>query len=332
MEEEARAIVQAEEARWRDQTNLKALTKEARQRGWIERGDKWRVAAEAPEQEMDEMGMFESGMDMDMDMHMDEEGGVEEEVLAEHLQELFEEKMSPASHGALECLGPSVEDRSLPRCTIDTTNMSGFRLGTLEPQVRGRCKVVRDDCGMGFGDDGGSDDDDSGGGGSNGGGSSGGDDDAESEEEEEGEEEEEEEEEGEESGVPGGDPRGEFMRMMMATGMPQLAGLHMIPGRMGSGGPSLPGFPGRSGGGPFNMARHAAEHMQNYVHRPDSRPPAEPRHRGPSHHAKPEEDEEDEDEAEEEAQTHRRQMRPKRSKRRDNDAAGSAQLEASYSY
>ena len=80
------------------------------------------------------------------------------------------------------------------------------------------------------------------------------------------------------------------------------------------------------------MARHAAEHMQNYVHRPDSRSPAEPRHRGPSHHAKPEEDEEDEEEAEEEAQTHRRQMRPKRSKRRDNDAAGSAQLEASYSY
>lgn len=165
VEEEARAVVQAEEARWRDQTNLKALTKEARQRGWIERRDKWRVAAEAPEREMDEMGMFESGMDMDMDMHMDEEGGVEEEVLAEHLQELFEEKMSPASHGALECLGPSVEDRSLPRCTIDTSNMSGFRLGTLEPQVRGRCKVVRDDCGMGFDDDEESDDDDSGGGG-----------------------------------------------------------------------------------------------------------------------------------------------------------------------
>ena len=331
MEEEARAIVQAEEARWRDQTNLKALTKEARQRGWIERGDKWQIAAEAPEREMDEMDMFDGGMHMDDGM--EEEGGAEEEVLAEHLQDLFEEKMLPASHGALECLGPSVEDRSLPRCTIDTTNMSGFRLGALEAQVRGRCKVVRDDCGMGFGDDEGSDDDDSGGGG--GGGSSGSDDDEEGEEEEEEDEdeEEEEEEEGEEGGIPAGDPRDEFMRMMMATGMPQLAGLHMIPGRMGSGGgPSFPGFPGRSGGGPFNMARHAAEHMQNYVHRPDSRPPAEPRHRGSSHHAKPEEEEEEEAEAEEEAHTHRRQIRPKRSKRRHNDAAGSAQPEASYSY
>ena len=80
------------------------------------------------------------------------------------------------------------------------------------------------------------------------------------------------------------------------------------------------------------MARHAAEHMQNYVHRPDSRPPAEPRHRGSSHHAKPEEEEEEEAEAVEEVHTHRRQIRLKRSKRRHNDAAGSAQPEASYSY
>ena len=35
-----------------------------------------------------------------------------------------------------EHLGASVADASLPRCSIDVTNMSGFRLSSLEPQVR----------------------------------------------------------------------------------------------------------------------------------------------------------------------------------------------------
>ena len=54
-------------------------------------------------------------------------------------------------------------------------------------------------------------------------------------------EEEEEEEEGDDEGDDddgmAGDPRETFMQMMMATGMPQMAGMRMIPGRMGSGGP-----------------------------------------------------------------------------------------------
>ena len=156
--------------------------------------------------------MFGDGMDAFSGM---------EEVLQEHVHELFDEMVSKMTKPAeSELLGPSVADASLPRVTIDTTNMGGFRLSSLEAQVRGRCKLVKtsgDAWGFGGGEE---------------------------EEEEEDEEDEEDEaddeyDEGEEEGdIWGvGDPREHLMRMM-ARGMgrpPEMIG--MIPGRMGSGGP-----------------------------------------------------------------------------------------------
>ena len=48
LEDAAREVARAEDRRWRDQTNAKALTKEARRRGWIDKGEKWEVSAEPP--------------------------------------------------------------------------------------------------------------------------------------------------------------------------------------------------------------------------------------------------------------------------------------------
>ena len=66
-----------------------------------------------------------------------------EESLLEHPKSSsFSGDTSPAA---------SVADDSLPRCTIDVTNMDGFSLKNLEPQVRGRCKVRGRSSDGGFG-------------------------------------------------------------------------------------------------------------------------------------------------------------------------------------
>ena len=214
-EEAAREEARAEDRRWRDQTNVKALTKEARRRGWIEKGEKWQVAAEPPSGGGD--FVFEAGDDMS---DMMDEFDAYEEVLQEHVSELFQKKADGATEAAeAELLGASVADASLPRVTIDATNMDGFRLSSLEPQVRSRCKV-RKAAGGGWGF----------------GGSPYG---SEEEGEEEGDDEDDEDDEDEdgEGGVHG------FMREMMATGMMGGMGFvpgfmpGMIPGRMGSSGP-----------------------------------------------------------------------------------------------
>ena len=204
-EESARQAARAEDARWRDQEQQKALTKEARKRGWIEHDEKWRVNPEPPAETDDDA-------DSD-DMFFGGGGGgggeydVYEQILSEHCEEMFRKRVEPATKAAeAEHLGASVEDASLPRCSIDVTNMSGFRLSSLEPQVRGRCRVRKesfDHFGGGFS------------GGFGGGRGSGGSDD----EEEEGEEEEEEDDDdGDKFGM-GGDPQlpgaiAEFMQMM----------------------------------------------------------------------------------------------------------------------
>ena len=259
--ESARQAARAEDARWRDQSQQKALTKEARNRGWIERDEKWRVNPEPP-----------AGIDDDADsddMFFGGGGGgrseydVYEEILSEHCEEMFRKRVEPATKAAeAEHLGASVADASLPRCSIDVTNMSGFRLSSLEPQVRGRCRVRKesfDGFGGGFGS------------GFGGGCGSGGSDD----EEDEGEEDDDDDDHGDEFGMGGdpraqfmqmmqmmhagraplppfggrtaggsppsrggdlgGDPREAFMQMMMATGMPQMEGIRMIPGRVSGG-------------------------------------------------------------------------------------------------
>ena len=150
---------------------------------------------------------------------------------------MFDEMASKMTKPAeSELLGPSVADASLPRVTIDTTNMGGFRLSSLEPQVRGRCKLVKtsgDDWGFGGGEE-------------------------EEDEEDEEDEAEDEYDEGEEEddiwGV--GDPREHLMRMM-ARGMgrpPEMVG--MIPGRMGSGGPPPDVLQRLTGGLPHGVRVH----------------------------------------------------------------------------
>ena len=121
-------------------------------------------------------------------------------------------------------------DASLPRVTIDTTNMGGFRLSSLEPQVRGRCKLVKtsgDDWGFG----GGEEDED---------------------EEDEEDEADDEYDEGEEE-----DDTRELLMRMMARGMgrpPEMVG--MIPGRMGSGGPPPDVLQRLTGGLPHGVRVH----------------------------------------------------------------------------
>ena len=66
------------------------------------------------------------------------DGDVYEAILSEHVSELFSKRVVQGVKAAEEQhLSPSVADETHPRCWIDTTNMSGFRLSSLEPQVCG---------------------------------------------------------------------------------------------------------------------------------------------------------------------------------------------------
>ena len=181
---------------------------------------------------MEEGMMFGDGMDDFNGM---------EEVLQEHVHELFDEMAgAPTKAAEAELLGPSVADASLPRVTIDTTNMGGFRLSSLEAQVRDRCKLVKtrgDDWGSGDGATGSSEEDE------------------EDEEDDEYNEGEEGEEEDDIWGV--GDPREHLMRMMALAGRPvrdMIPG--MIPGRMGSGGPPPDVLQRLTGGLPPGVRMH----------------------------------------------------------------------------
>ena len=221
-QESARVMAQAEDTRWRDQSNVKALTKEARRRGWIEKYEKWEVAATPPSMDHDDDDMWENEEMYD---------SVYEDVLQEYIEKIFDDEVEGAAKAAeSEHLGASVHDAGLPRVTLDTTNMDGFRLSSLEPQVRSRCRVKKDAYdGFGFG--GGDMDDDEY-------------DDDEDDDDEDDDEDDEDDIDGDGwNGME--DPREHFMRMMMATGMPQMAGLQMMPGRMGSGAPPHM-MPGRS--------------------------------------------------------------------------------------
>ena len=234
-EEAAREEARAEDRRWRDQANAKALTKEARRRGWIDKGEKWEVSAEPPG------GMGMDGGDEEDEMGFDEDKfNPYDEVLQEHVSEMFDKRVDGAAKAAeRELIGASVADESLPRVTIDATNMDGFRIGRLEPQVRSRCKLVKSRFGGGLDDDGFSLSDD--------------DDDDGEEGEEEGEE---------EGGEEGEDPREHFMRMMMGTGMPQAAGVQMIPGRMGAA-----RGPDGLGGGPIPLSPGEVQDPRRFLER-----------------------------------------------------------------
>ena len=247
-QESAATEALAEDARWRDQSNQKALTKEARKRGWIDRSEKWRVNSEPPAG----MGGSDDGDSDDMFMGgMGGEHSAYEEILGEHCESLYQKRMGPALKAAeSEHISASVADDSLPRCTIDVTNMDGFQLTNLEPQVRGRCKVRgrsseggfggfgggfgMGDFGMSGGDgSGGSDDDDD----DDDDNDDDDDDDDDADEDEDEDEDEESDEDGGEEDEDGegmfGAPPEEFMRMMQ-----------MLHDRAG------PTMRGRSGGAP----------------------------------------------------------------------------------
>jgi len=214
-EEGAREEARVEDARWRVQSRRKALTKEAVKRGWIDEGERWSVRPAPPGEDLEGEGSFLRGRG---DEEYEE---MLEEILAEHIDSIFEERVGAAVKAAeARILSASVEDDSRPRCTIDVTNMDGFRLSSLEPQLRGRCKVHESSGGdMPMFCSGGSDDDDD----------DDDDDDAFGPRQQfmqmmqmmRGA--------SSQRGAPfgGPDPRDYFMQMMMQTGMPQLEGILM---------------------------------------------------------------------------------------------------------
>jgi hypothetical protein len=136
-QEAARTELQAEDAKWRDQGAAKraALTQEAHRLGWLQPGTKWCVAAEAPPDD-DEDDPYTGGRRPGWNYC--------EEILQEHIDNLFRKKVKAATAEAeTRLLAVSVEDRSHPRCLINTTGSVEFRIKSLEPQVQWRYQTKR---------------------------------------------------------------------------------------------------------------------------------------------------------------------------------------------
>ena len=134
--EAAADIARAEDARWRAQGahEKKLLTKEARRRGWIERDEKWQVAAEMPggDGESDDDPFGDGGYD-----------GPYEEILMEHCSEIGEKEFRRREKAALaDAFPPSTADASLPRLTIDAMNGPDVRVRAMEACVQSRLRVV----------------------------------------------------------------------------------------------------------------------------------------------------------------------------------------------
>jgi len=136
-EKKARNAATIEDNRWRDQSNVKALTKEAIRRQWIEDDDTWEITATRPE--------FSDGFSVESlgVTPPDPSDGFSEEILADRCHEIFEKNMHKAVKEVEKTLlGHSIADEDLPCCTIDVTNMNGLSKDALEPQLQTRVKII----------------------------------------------------------------------------------------------------------------------------------------------------------------------------------------------